>query len=246
MGKFATILMLLSITLFACCKKPKSGPLTNNSGSVVLKISHQDDGAQLIFDSLAFNNAAGNNYSITRLQYYLSSFKLYKGGRVCYSDQNVTYVDAREQSVTSLPLSSSAGFETGTYDSLTFLIGVDPALNYSNTLPATLENLSMGWPDDMGGGYHFFKLEGHWRDNTTISGFAMHIGQNGYQVHVCVPCNFSVPTTGDIAVNLTMNVNEWFKNPTTFSFIADGVFTMGDTVLMKKLSANGVDVFYSN
>ena len=44
---------------------------------------------------------------------------------------------------------------------------------------------------------------------------------------------------------MTMNVNEWFKNPNIYNFNTDGVFTMGDTILMKKLLQNGADVFYS-
>ena len=37
----------------------------------------------------------------------------------------------------------------------------------------------MAWPDVMGGGYHFLKLEGHYKKDSLLAGYAMHIGQNG-------------------------------------------------------------------
>ena len=103
----------------------------------------------------------------------------------------------------------------------------------------------MAWPDVMGGGYHFLKLEGHYKKDSLLAGYAMHIGQNGFRVSVGLHCNLILPQNGDADFNMTMNVNEWFKNPNIYNFNTDGVFTMGDTILMKKLLQNGADVFYS-
>jgi hypothetical protein len=227
------------------CSMHHSNDTVNASCRINLSIAHKVDGRALVFDSITFFNEASNEFSIERLQYYLGSFKLYKGGKLCYSGSDICYVDARNNNPAQLQIIPAKGLEIGTYDSITFCIGPSPAQNISNSLPSTMENIAMGWPDEMDGGYHFLKLEGHWLDNGTVEGYAMHLGQNGFQVHVSVPVTVTVQSTGDISLGLTMNINEWFRNPDVYDLSTDGVFTMGDTTLMRKLAANGTDVFYS-
>ena len=217
-----------------------------NYGKIIVKVSHQVDGAWLIFDSVAYTNASYNVYSIEKLQYYLSDIKIYKNKILRYSGSDVILVDAKKDSVTSFTITPASGLETGLYDSIAYKIGVDSALNTPYGLPQTLDNLDMAWPDAMGGGYHFLKLEGHYRNNTLLAGYAMHIGQNGFLVKGGFHCAINIKPAGDAELNMIMNVNEWFRNPHSYNFNTDGVFSMGDTVLMQKLVQNGADVFFSN
>ncbi len=237
------ILSVLSLILIFSCKK-KDNPVGTNYGKVNIKISYRVDTKPLAFDTMIYVNQAGNSYAIERLQYYLSKFRFYKAGKLCYTTNDVVFFDARKDTTASFSINFTQGIESGKYDSITFYIGLDTPYNTSNSLPATLENIGMGWPDVMGGGYHFIKLEGHWNDNGVLSGFAAHIGQNGYQAHVSVPYSYTVPINGNTDLSLAMNINEWFRGPYTYHFKTDGSFTMGDTILMKKLATNGADVFY--
>jgi hypothetical protein len=50
------------------------------------------------------------------------------------------------------------------------------------------------------------------------------------------------------AVNftMTMNLNEWFRNPAIYDFNVDGSSSMGSMSAMMKLAMNGPDVFRLN
>ena len=217
-----------------------------NHGKIVVNISHQVDGVRLLFDTVTYTNAAQNVYSVEKLQYYLNDIKIYKSKILRYSGSDIILVDAQKDSVTSFTIIPASGLEVCTYDSIAFKIGVESALNTSYGLPQTLDNLGMAWPDAMGGGYHFLKLEGHYKNNSLLAGYAMHIGGNGFMVRGGFHCALNIAPAGDAELNIIMNVNEWFRNPNNYDFNTDGVFTMGDTVLMQKLVQNGADVFFSN
>jgi hypothetical protein len=102
----------------------------------------------------------------------------------------------------------------------------------------------MEWPATMGGGYHFLKLEGHYRDNGSEVGYATHLGTNMMLVKCVIPAAVLDIRGGQTQqVKLTMNLNEWYQNPQTYSFKADGDYSMNDMALMAKLRNNARDVF---
>jgi len=237
--KYVLTGVILAAMAFTSCRKEKENvipaPLT---GDLAVNVGYHVDGKQLYFDSLMYTNAAGNQYSVTKIHYYLSRFRLYKEGSVKYSLDTIIYVDA-EQSMNF----SFRNVPAMTYDSMSFHIGLDEAQNKSNSLQATAENVNMGWPDVMGGGYHFLKLEGHWMDSSKKLGYAMHIGNNGFLIRAGAKANIEVNGGKTANRKLMMNINEWFAHPNTYNLAADGVYSMGNAPLMKKLSENGVDVF---
>ncbi len=239
--------LLLVLSLVVCllqisCRKNSGNSI--NHGKILISIQHKVDGAQLLFDSAIYTNAAGNIYSVEKLEYYLSNFRIYKKGILCSSIDAVVLINADTNLTFSI--TPPAGLQTGIYDSIAFLIGLDSAHNNSYGLPQTLDNLNMAWPDVMGGGYHFFKLEGHYKTSGAHAGYAMHLGQNGYQVNAGIPCSIPILPTGDASLNISMNINEWFTHPATYDFDTDGIFSMGYPTLMQKLATNGADVFTAN
>ncbi len=237
------ICFLSFILLFFVAGCRKQSPVHNYNNKVILAIGHQVDGRALVQDSVINTNSAGNHYGIEKLQYYLSNIVFYKSNSKLYTFDSVILINALSDSISYCTLAPSGGFESGTYDSVSFTIGLDPSHNISNALPSTLKNLDMAWPDAMGGGYHFLKLEGHYQNGLLLAGYAMHLGQNGFQVNAGLHCNLAINDNSSSELQLIMNVNEWFTSPYTYDFNADGVFSMGDTVLMHKLSQNGKDVF---
>lgn len=231
--------LILAVVALASCRKEKENVIpVPTTGDLAINVGYHIDGKQLLFDSLMYTNAAGNIYSVTKVHYYLSRFRLYSEGEIKYVSDTIVYVDAQQfMSVTfrNMPVT--------TYDSVSFHIGLDEAQNMSNSLPATTENINMGWPDVMGGGYHFLKLEGHWMDTTGKLGYAMHIGKNGFLVKSGVKKNITIRGGKTSDIKLMMNINEWFENPHTYNLAKDGVYSMGNAPLMKMLSENGSDVF---
>lgn len=102
----------------------------------------------------------------------------------------------------------------------------------------------MAWPDAMGGGYHFMKMEGYFLDKSGLNknGYAMHLGNNFNLIKVDI--NIPISITGETQnKTLTMNINEWYKNPSFYDFEIDGNYSMGVPNAMSKLAQNGKDVF---
>jgi hypothetical protein len=212
--------------------------------SLPIRINYFVDGNELCFDSVMYQNTAGNKYSVTRLQYYISNIVL---TTVSHTKVNLSahyFIDARNKPniivLNQVP--------PNTYTGIAFDIGLGPDLNKHNKLPSTDENLSMIWPDVMGGGFHFIKLEGHYQTPSSgLQGYAMHVGLNYFLIHhQNIPINCSVASTDVDTLNLGMNVNEWYKNPYNYNFYTDGNYTMGDTTTMLHIADNGKDVFYEN
>ena len=238
----AVIVALLSMLSLTSCKKDKYNAEPPGFGTVIMNLGYKVDGKSLTFDSTYYTNLAGNVYNVSRLQYYISGIKFYKNGEVKHSIDSVFHIDARVASTNQITLKDVPSFG---YDNVSFYIGIENSLNVHGKIPSTIENVAMEWPDMMGGGYHFLKLEGHFKDSTLTPGFAMHIGKNDMQPKCSVYKSVYVPVKGQTECNLTMNINEWFKNPNTYNFSTDGVYSMGNMTLMMKLRDNGADVFYA-
>lgn len=227
------------------CRKTKTTEVVS-SGKISVNVSYAVSGQPLVLNSVLFTNAAGNHYSVEKLQYYLSGFSLFKNKELKYASKEVFYVDAGVAGTSHIQLTQLSGLPTGSYDSVSFYIGIEPSLNISNGLPSTLDNIAMGWPDAMGGGYHFLKMEGYWENAGALSGYAIHLGTNGYQVKAGVRCNLVIKKIADATLAMHMDINEWFSNPHIYDLATDGPYSMGNATLMQKLTDNGADVFNSN
>ena len=236
------LLFFCAVIFLAACHR-KVSPRVVTTGKIVVGVAHRAGSLPLTFDSIMFTNAAGNRYSVTKLQYYLSGFRFFNHRELKYNCPQVVYIDARTDSTLSFMLTDIKGMPVGRYDSVAFYVGVAPEFNISNSLPATPANTAMGWPDIMGGGYHFLKLEGHWENSSIVSGYAIHLGTNGCLAEAGVAQEFTSDEIANVKLSLVMDVNEWFCTPHTYNFSTDGVYSMGDKRLMRILADNGADAF---
>ncbi|MCX6290145.1 MAG: hypothetical protein NT126_00080 [Bacteroidetes bacterium] len=244
MKKNQLIALLVFIVFFASCKNEKAEeeptPVPPAS-SMTLKVSYEVDGISLVYDSLMYSNAAGNNYSVYMLQYFLSQISLIKSDSSKVLMKDYHYFDATIASTNQFTIEN---IPEGGFIGVSFNIGIDPAHNITGALPNNTNNNNMEWPEPMGGGYHFMKFEGHFLNVTgdTLYGFNMHLGKNEnlVKVEIYAPVYFN---HGNFIYNMTMNLNEWFKNPYTYNFNTDGNYTMADSLAMHKISSNGTDVF---
>ena len=91
-------------------------------------------------------------------------------------------------------------------------------------------------------GIIFLKLEGHWKDTGSISGYAIHLGTNACLVKGGYKASGHTRQGVENVIGLSMDINEWLEAPHTYSFKLDGVYTMGDAILMQRISENGRDV----
>ncbi len=227
------VLFAIMTLMFSSCKKKN-----DDENIINLNLSFAVDGSKLEFNSIKYVNAAANNYSVSKLHFYISAFEFENTDGSKFTFDSIFYVDAAIQT----PSFALEGLPVGNYKSLRFLIGLDSLHNISHALPNTIDNENMSWPDMMGGGYHFMKLEGNFMDGGNPTGYAMHLGNNVHVVQVNIQKDFKV-SDGSAALNLEMNINEWFSNPHNYNFNIDGNYSMSDSVAMSKLALNGSDVF---
>ncbi len=234
------MLVLLSITAIACQDDDDEfGPPKAPTGNWPVRLSFHIDNQPLIFDSVLYTNAAGNNYGIHLLQFYLSDFEFTDASGNKFNSDTVVYADARYPETLVFNVE---GIPPGSYTGLSFRIGMDSLHNMSNCLPPTMINMNMAWPEPMGGGYHFLKLEGTFMDPVNTYGYAMHLGTCPFAVPVSLNRLMNYGSVTD-TLQLSMNINEWFSNPEMMDFNAGDNYTMGNDSAMAKLSANGTDVF---
>lgn len=229
------VILLAVMTIISC----KSGtddpdPMVN---TLTLMVDYNVDGAPLEFDTVKYYNAANNKYSVTRLQYYISDIVFIKTNDEEVSTNGVYYFDAREPAKNSIKLT---GIPKGTYKGMRFFVGLPPELNVKDGLPGTKDNVNMIWPDMMGGGYHFIKLEGHFTNGGQVAGYAVHLGTDTALVSTELQASYVVGNFSNIV--LDMDINEWFENPNEYD-LSDGNYTMGNIAAMRKIAANGQNVF---
>lgn len=239
-GILRYLLFITFISFFSCKKTEDKPPKTDSRYKISFNMHYNVDGAQLQKDTILYSNEAGNKYSVTRLEYYISAIKLHKAGGD-FENADVHYINFKKTETNNFIL---ADIPEGEYTGISLLLGLDSAHNKSNALAPTQENNGMSWPDMMGGGYHFMKLEGHYKDtdpNAPNLGYAIHLGRNMSVVRINKQMNFSLKA--DKTLNLSMNINEWYKNPYIYDFNVDGNYSMNINTAMAKLAANGADVF---
>jgi len=224
---------------FACTKTTvEPGPSTPvNTGSVQFDISYEIDGESLYYDTNRYQNDFGNVYGITKLEYYISDITFIGETGNKFTHHRVNYLNAKMDSTNVIHVEN---VPVGNYSHLELSIGLNSDSNLSNNLPSTLENLNMFWPEPMGGGYHFIKMEGRFVEGNGAKGYAMHVGTNTCLIAVTIEQPIVIGAQNQI--ELRMNINEWFRDPIIFD-LATANYIMGDQEKMLEIAGNGHNIF---
>lgn len=235
--KFYSGILLLTALVTGCNKHNSSNPTFSKAHfDFNLKVGS----TTLELDTMKYFNAAGNPYGVNRMNCYISAITLKRADGKKYTSNKVFYIDP---TVTSKSFFNLDSIPPGTYTEISFLMGLDSAHNKTNALPANLDNLNMAWPDMMGGGYHFLKLEGNFADlGGSKKGYAVHLGRNKNLVAVVLTTKMS-QLYWDHSYSLMFDVNEVFQNPYTYDFNIEKSYTMSDTAAMTKIKNNISDAF---
>ena len=143
----------------ASCTKSgttQEGPLKPTT--LVVRFENKVDSLPLVLDTMLYENASSDFYSITDLQYFISDISLHRNDGFNYTapdDNGIHYVDARIPSSLYWVLNKSMPY--GKFDSVSITFGINAVKNYSNRFPNPPER-DMYWPDILGGGYHYMKM----------------------------------------------------------------------------------------
>lgn len=249
-GRKILFLLIWVPLCFASCHKP--------AGSIQVDFSFAVDGAPLVQNSCCYVNAAGNRYEVTEAQYFVSNIILTRTDgtqTLISSDHGAHYVDA--DIATTLSWLPTDEIPEGEYKAITFTFGLAPELNHSYFYTDAPEN-AMSWPANLGGGYHYMKINGWWIDeNGTRKPFNLHTGigqqrdeqgettgfiDNSFSVTLPLN-NFSVTGNCLSKLQIEMDINRWFDNPYLFDFNIFGGSIMQNQEAQEVLRANGCDVF---
>ncbi len=248
------LLVILFALLAVACTKP------NETAEIDLNIGYEVNGKALVTDTLCYVNEAGNQFLITEIQWFLSNIELKnEAGNWTMLHQRslsdtldisrVFYID------TNIPESQTLHAEplpVGHYTALRFTFGLDETDNRTGLFNDPPES-EMFWPDVLGGGYHYMKLNGKYaNEEGRLTPMAIHlgIGQNEdctefYQNYFIVelPIDFNVVTNSENQLELTMVIDNWFRNPNTIDFNELGSHIMQNQTAQRLLQNNGKDVF---
>ena len=249
------ILILLVLCAVSCTKH-------DERAYVDLNIGYEVNGEALVTDTLCYTNEAGNPFLITEIQWFLSNIQLLNQegewhtlrqreatDSIAELTEHIFYID------TDIPESQvlqGKKIPVGHYTALRFTFGLDETDNETGLFNNPPES-DMFWPDMLGGGYHYMKLNGKYAGGEgRLKPLAIHlgIGQNEdltqfYQNYFIVelPINFNVKANTENHLDLTMVIDNWFRNPNTIDFNEFGSGIMQNQSAQRLLNGNGKDVF---
>jgi uncharacterized lipoprotein YehR (DUF1307 family) len=224
-----------------------------NSTYITLSFAHKVDGDVLQLNSLnkPYTNAMGQKYNVSKLRYLVSNITLHQINGAQTKLEGYFFIDISKPETFDYTPSVQVPF--GSYSGISYTFGFDENSNISGNYPV-LNAANWNWPDQFGGGYHFMQLEGQFIDSTNNDApFATHMGtarkidssgttfEANHFTKFIQKSNFEVNNSKNIV--LTMNINEWYTNPTNWDFNQYGAGIMPNYNAQKLLNTNGKDVF---
>lgn len=225
--------------------------------SIQLTIRHSVEGNLLVVDTMRYVNAAGNPFLITEIQWFLSHLALQKSDgslEPLADDEGIYYLDTDLSDTWTIH--SSRPINPGVYTGLKFVFGLNQTDNTSGRFVNPPESF-MFWPEQLGGGYHYMKLNGKWRrPDGLIAPFNFHLGigqvydsitdavrfvQNYFEVEL--PCNLQLKPEKQTSVELEMKVEQWFSARHPYDFNFWGGHIMQNQAAMQQACENGKYAF---
>jgi frataxin-like iron-binding protein CyaY len=212
---------------------------------------------------MKYLNEAGNEYMITEVQYFISDLEIHYQDGSEYSieqDMGIHYIDSDIPETATWEIDEE--IPAGVIDSISFTFGLDEATNITGLFPDAPES-NMIWPDQLGGGYHYMKLNGKWltvNNETRMFNFHLGIGQlyddNGQvtefvqnyfraNTYLAIYSSFIASIEADQMNHLSvnMNIDSWFATPNTWDFDQVGGMIMQNQEAQQAAKENGFDVF---
>jgi cytochrome c peroxidase len=199
-----------------------SGASAQTPAPVRLRFEHALDGNPVLIDSLRYQNAAEESFSVSRLSYMLSTFRFVDGvGNERGFPDVYGFIDLTGHR-TSVVLE---GLPEGKYTALKFQLGMDQKVNhgdpasYGPTHPLNPAVNRMHW--DWQNGYIFAAIEGHWRGKDgQAQGYAYHYARVENQLEITLPLDLEHKVASDVAIDFDIK-----KMLDGLSFERDGATT---------------------
>jgi hypothetical protein len=249
--------VLFAMTALTGCKEPSPEP-DQPYGKIKLNFHHFADGQALQYDTRNYVNQAGNEYMVNEIQYFISDVYLMREGNDYLIDgwKDIHYVDTDIETTWEWEVFDN--ISTGYYTGIRFTFGITETKNQSLMFTDPPESL-MFWPEYLGGGYHYLKLNGKWLDTNGLErpyNFHLGIGQEYDAVsgeiigfiqnyfEIIVPSSdFTILAGETTTLNLVMHIDRWFSSPHTYDHNEWGGDIMQKQEAMRIGCENGTNVF---
>ena len=205
---------ILSMALFFSCQKGLEEK-TSGTGQAELHFQNMVGALPLTLNS-AFTNTFGEEFSISKLKYYITNFEFLNKQANIKATVNESYflVDEEDGSSKSFTLQ----VPVNKYNAISFLIGVDSLHNISGAQSGALDpSKSMFWT--WNSGYIMAKLEGTSPVSSLQNNMIeYHIG--GFKgvdnvvkrVTLDFPTELSLEKNGHMVIDVKADINAWFKS----------------------------------
>lgn len=236
------------VLVITACKKDNPDPDINTPTTTLssyINFEHNVNQQTVEYDSIMYTNDFGNDFSIATIRYFISNIIFIQANGDSISIADAIYVDPREKGYNKQKFTDP--IPNGAYTEIVFTFGLDSAMNQTglfNNFPET----AMEWPLAMGGGYHYMKLEGKYKDQGNSIPFNFHTGplnNNNNYFQIVLPMNLNV-TQKTFDITLSMEIQNWFKNPNSFDLTQISGGMMGNQTMQELVKNNGHDVFTVN
>jgi cytochrome c peroxidase len=197
------------------------------------------NGAPLAFDALKYQTAAGQNISVTRLDFLASDIALHRVDGVWIGQTNwFAFISARDGK-TNFTLEN---IPAGNYDRIRFHIGLAPEINHADAaqwpaghpLNPVVNHLYWGWSRE----YVFLALEGGWQSGGSESGFSFHLATDRELMTVELPVGLEMNSSREIQVGLDIGKIFSTPNKIELSEVSDATHSRTNDVLADELRQN--------
>ncbi len=261
MKKLLLLSITIAITFFACkkeegCTDPVATNFNSNaeiddgsceytpiSTNLTINFTHTVDATNFILGAvgtLPYTNNAGQPYNVKRLWYIISDITLHAEDGTSNLIKDIHFIDASEVSTLSFITND---LEDNNYTSISYTMGLNPTRNISNAYVNEDFHSKMFWPEFIGGGYHYMKLEGNFNDSITF--YNTHTGPtNGEDysfIHTDIITLVTTETTSEAIISINMEINNWYQNPNSITISNNGI--MENMPIQMQMKQNGSDVF---
>ena len=207
----------IALTIFSficCCAAATASP--NHKAKVKVVVDAVFNGKPLVLSSQYNIDENGDTLYIDLVRFYLSRLTL-TNNNSGWSDTNAHLIDFKDNAEQTYYLDD---IDTGTYNSVSFIVGVDSVANVSGALEGDLDPAKgMYWAWNTG--YIMAKIEGRSdRCKTLHQAFEFHIGGYMPPYNACKQVTMAlaqplIVQKGSISkIHIRADVAAWFKGTT--------------------------------
>jgi hypothetical protein len=240
------VLLAFFLAAFFSSFQQKRTGNQNPLSAIKLSFINNVNGGKISFNDSTYTNSFGENYTITKLRYYVTNISLQSGPQSVKEKNSYHLIDenkAESQVVKFL-------IPEGDYNAIQFLLGVDSLHNVSGAQTDALDPANdMFWTWNTG--YVMAKMEGNSSSSKQVNNkFEFHIGgfSGPFNVLQRILLDFPGETYRFVAgknyeVTINADINDWWQHPHDIKISEHAIITSPGK-LAKEISENYAKMFH--